>query len=96
VQAVQERCQTRAETWQGYDQPKTLTGFPVWKPACQQPAEIVPWRKLGRECRDARIEPEWLLLYRVVDDELRLTRTGSHVDLFNDQGEMSIKSMYGF
>lgn len=34
--------------------------------------------------RDAHIEPDWLLIYRVVDDELRLARTGSHSDLFKD------------
>ncbi len=32
--------------------------------------------------RDAHIEPDWLLLYCVVGDELRLARTGSHADLF--------------
>jgi len=32
--------------------------------------------------RDAHIEPDWLLLYRVDGDELYLTRTGSHADLF--------------
>lgn len=33
--------------------------------------------------RDAHIEPDWLLIYRVEGDELRLTRTGTHADLFN-------------
>lgn len=32
--------------------------------------------------RDAHIEPDWLLLYRVEGDELQLARTGSHADLF--------------
>jgi mRNA interferase YafQ len=35
-------------------------------------------------CRDAHIEPDWLLIYRVVGDELHLVRTGSHADLFNE------------
>lgn len=34
--------------------------------------------------RDAHIEPDWLLIYRVAGDELHLARTGSHADLFND------------
>lgn len=34
--------------------------------------------------RDAHIEPDWLLLYRVVGDELQLARTGSHADIFQD------------
>ena len=32
--------------------------------------------------RDCHIEPDWLLLYSVGDDWLRLERTGSHSDLF--------------
>ena len=32
--------------------------------------------------RDLHLEPDWLLLYRVVGDELQLARTGSHADLF--------------
>ncbi|MER8636055.1 MULTISPECIES: type II toxin-antitoxin system YafQ family toxin [unclassified Mesorhizobium] len=34
--------------------------------------------------RDAHIEPDWLLIYRVAGDELQLARTGSHSDLFNE------------
>ena len=33
--------------------------------------------------RDAHIEPDWLLIYRVVGNELRLARTGTHADLFD-------------
>ncbi len=32
--------------------------------------------------RDAHIEPDWLLVYRVHGDELQLARTGTHTDLF--------------
>lgn len=32
--------------------------------------------------RDAHIEPDWLLIYRIQGDELQLARTGSHADLF--------------
>jgi mRNA interferase YafQ len=34
--------------------------------------------------RDAHIEPDWLLIYRVAGDEIHLARTGSHADLFNE------------
>ncbi|AGA34483.1 YafQ toxin protein [Thioalkalivibrio nitratireducens DSM 14787] len=37
-----------------------------------------------RGYRDAYIEPDWLLLCRVVGDELHLARTGSHADLFRE------------
>lgn len=32
--------------------------------------------------RDCHIEPDWLLIYKVTEDELMLGRTGSHSDLF--------------
>lgn len=32
--------------------------------------------------RDCHIEPDWLLIYRLLENELRLERTGSHSDLF--------------
>jgi len=34
--------------------------------------------------RDAHIEPDWLLIYRVAGDELHLVRTGSHADPFDE------------
>jgi len=34
--------------------------------------------------RDAHIEPDWLLIYRVVGQELQLARTGSHSDIFKE------------
>jgi mRNA interferase YafQ len=35
--------------------------------------------------RECHIEPDWLLVYRVIDDELILVayRTGTHADLFD-------------
>jgi mRNA interferase YafQ len=32
--------------------------------------------------RDCHIEPDWVLIYAIVENELRLIRTGSHNDLF--------------
>lgn len=32
--------------------------------------------------RDAHIEPDWLLLYRIRGNTLTLARTGTHADLF--------------
>jgi len=32
--------------------------------------------------RDCRISPDWILIYAIVENELRLIRTGSHSDLF--------------
>ncbi|NKQ36197.1 MAG: type II toxin-antitoxin system YafQ family toxin [Chloroflexi bacterium] len=32
--------------------------------------------------RDCHIEPDWILIYTIEDDYLRLERTGTHSDLF--------------
>ncbi len=32
--------------------------------------------------RECHIEPDWLLIYKQTEDELRLDRTGTHTDLF--------------
>ncbi len=32
--------------------------------------------------RDCHIEPDWLLIYKIDDDDLQLVRTGTHSDLF--------------
>ncbi len=34
--------------------------------------------------RDLHIEPDWLLLYAVEGNELKLARTGTHSDLFDE------------
>ncbi len=33
-------------------------------------------------CLECHIEPDWLLIYQINDEELILMRTGSHSDLF--------------
>jgi len=43
-----------------------------------------PLRGNWKGYRDAHIEPDWLLLYRVTDKELQLARTGTHADLFQE------------
>ena len=32
--------------------------------------------------RDCHVEPDWILIYKNLGDEIRLERTGSHADLF--------------
>jgi len=32
--------------------------------------------------RECHIQPDWLLIYRIEGEELRLARTGSHTELF--------------
>ena len=35
-----------------------------------------------KETRECHIEPDWLLIYKLEEDELILVRTGTHSDLF--------------
>jgi mRNA interferase YafQ len=32
--------------------------------------------------RDCHIEPDWVFIYQIIEDELRLVRIGSHSELF--------------
>ncbi|WP_404359407.1 type II toxin-antitoxin system YafQ family toxin [Methylotuvimicrobium sp. KM1] len=34
--------------------------------------------------RDAHIEPDWLLIYKIIGDVVRFERTARHVDLFDE------------
>ena len=43
-----------------------------------------PLRGTWKGYREAHIEPDWLVIYRVKGDELRLVRTGTHSDLFKE------------
>lgn len=37
-----------------------------------------------RGFRDAHIEPDWLLIYKIAGDVVRFERTGRHSDLFEE------------
>lgn len=37
-----------------------------------------------RSFRDAHIEPDWLLIYKIDGDDVRFERTGRHTDLFDE------------
>ena len=41
-----------------------------------------PLRGIFSGARDCHVEPDWLLIYAIVGEELRLLRTGTHSDLF--------------
>jgi mRNA interferase YafQ len=44
-----------------------------------QPHDLTGNWKLHQECH---IKPDWLLIYRLLPEELLLVRTGSHSELF--------------
>ena len=42
-----------------------------------------PLKGNWKSYRDLHIEPDWVLIYRVAANELRLARTGTHADIFD-------------
>ena len=61
---------------------RDLLGLLIEQAPLPESYQAPPLRGNWNGYRDAHIEPDWLLLYRVDGDELYLTRTGSHADLF--------------
>jgi len=41
-----------------------------------------PLKGNWKGCRDLHIQPDWILIYRLIGDLVRFERTGSHADLF--------------
>jgi len=41
-----------------------------------------PLKGNWKGCRDLHIQPDWILIYRLVGNLVRFERTGSHSDLF--------------
>lgn len=43
-----------------------------------------PLKGVWRSFRDAHIEPDWLIIYKIDGDTVRFERTGRHTDLFDE------------
>lgn len=43
-----------------------------------------PLKGRWRSFRDAHIEPDWLLIYKISGDVVRFERTGRHSDVFSE------------
>lgn len=63
---------------------RTLLGLLIEQAALPEAYQGHSLRGNWKGYRDTHIEPDWLLLHRVVGDELYLARTGSHADLFSE------------
>lgn len=66
------------------DKLKTLLSLLIRQAELPVAYQDHPLRGNWKGYRDAHIESDWLLLYRVVDEELQLARTGTYADLFQD------------
>lgn len=83
-QPVQTRCEPFQKRGKDMGKLRTLLGLLIEKAPLPEAYQDHSLRGNWRGYRAAHIEPDWLLLYRVVGDELHLARTGSHADLFRE------------
>jgi len=69
----------------GKDLSKLETIVNLLRAGKSPPLQVKPHPLKGewKSYYDCHIEPDWLLIYRVTNDEVALARTGTHADLFN-------------
>lgn len=63
---------------------KTLITLLVNEQGIPADYEDHPLQGNWRGYRDAHIEGDWILIYRVDGEDLRLARTGTHQDIFSN------------
>ena len=66
------------------DKLKTMLSLLIHQTPLPDSYQDHPLRGNWKGYRDAHLEPDWLLLYRIEGDELLLARTGTHADLFQE------------
>jgi mRNA interferase YafQ len=66
------------------DKLKTLLGLLIAGVQLPEPYLDHPLKGGWRGFRDAHIEPDWLLIYKLDGDVVRFERTGRHTDLFDE------------
>ena len=84
-QRKQFRADLRRQKRRGRDIEELIAAVELLAEQGGLPPAYQPHRLTGEwsgvwECH---IEPDWLLIYSVTDDEILLIRTGSHDELFN-------------
>ena len=83
-QTVQFKKDIKRQIKQGKDQRKLIAvvHFLLAEESLPPHNRDHPLRGAWKGRNDCHIEPDWILIYRKSEDELRLERTGSHSDLF--------------
>ncbi|MCA1808724.1 MAG: type II toxin-antitoxin system YafQ family toxin [Lentisphaerae bacterium] len=83
-QTAQFRRDVKRQARQGKDQQKLIEVVKLLLTRDTLPSKHRdhPLKGFWKGRRDCHIEPDWILIYRITEDELRLERTGSHSDLF--------------
>jgi mRNA interferase YafQ len=83
-QTAQFKKDVKRQLRQGKDQAKLIEVVQVLLAGRDLPLKHRdhPLKGEWKGRRDCHIEPDWILIYRISKDELRLERTGTHSDLF--------------
>jgi len=84
IGAVQKGREKAYKRGKDLDKLKSLLSLLIYQKPLPEAYQDHPLRGNWKGCRDAHIEPDWLLLYRVDGEELQLARTGTHADLFQE------------
>jgi mRNA interferase YafQ len=86
IRSRQFRRDVKRAEKRGKDLSKLRSLITLLMAATPLPAQYMdhPLRGNRKGYRDAHLESDWVLIYRVVGDELHLVRTGTHADLFNE------------
>ena len=64
------------------DKLRTLLFLLIHEQPLPQAYQDHPLKGTWKGHRGAHIEPDWILAYRIADNDLHLTRTGTHADLY--------------
>ena len=59
---------------------KIIEGVPLPPKYCDH--KLIGSYKKYKDVRECHVEPDWLLIYLLTEDEVILVRTGTHADLF--------------
>jgi mRNA interferase YafQ len=83
-QTAQFKKDVKRQLRQGKDQAKLIGVVEILLAGSDLPVKHGdhPLKGVWKGRRDCHIEPDWILIYRITKDELRLERTGTHSDLF--------------
>ena len=83
-QTAQFKKDMKRQLRQGKDQKKLITIVKILLAGRPLPTKHKdhPLKGAWRGRQDCHIEPDWILIYRITENELRLERTGTHSDLF--------------
>lgn len=84
TQTAQFKKDLKKQVKRGKDSEKVLVVVKILKEGKELPESYKDHSLRGRwiNRRDCHLEPDWILIYTISPEELRLERTGTHSDLF--------------